>query len=320
MKIKNKILIGLLSVLSCVGLANVNSFAWYSTPDNNYIVSENILNLNNYTYKDDSVKLLDVNGQQIVSGTAFQIEFPCEQNTNIGQFVCEVVSNNQVVYTSVFSSTLDGQVVPLLLGLDGYNVPSLISRYPDSYIRFKRNGNVNDLKVEYSFIDMLNYAQTYYQPSIEQPNGLVLSFVVNSFNDGTQTSTIVEELSIHFAHYNENLNSAWYETPGIFYNKYAPQSVINDESYLKGRESNQIENDNLKNQVNSLTKQNQTLQQQLENSIGWKALAFAMADTPFKTLSNMLGFEVFGLNLWKLLVALITLLIIVYFLRKLLGR
>lgn len=317
MKIKNKIILGLLSAISCLTLTCVSSFAWYSTPDNNYIVSENILNLNNYTYKDDDVKLLNVNGQTILNDIAFQIEFPCGENTNLGQFVCEVVSNNQVVYTSVFSSTLDGQVVPLLLGLEGYNVPSLISRYPNSYIRFKRNGNANDLKIEYSFIDMLNYAQTYYQPSIEQPNGLVLSFVVNSFNDGTQTSTIVEELSIHFAHYDENLNSAWYETPSVFYNKYAPQSVINDESYLKGRESNQIEVDNLKNQVNSLTKQNQTLQSELENSIGWKSMAFAMADTPFKTLSSVLNFEVFDLNIWKLFTAIITLLAIIWLIKRL---
>lgn len=62
---------------------------------------------------------------------------------------------------------------------------------------------------------------------------------------------------------------------------------------------------------------NESLNEQLSSGLGWKSLFFAMADTPLKTVSNVLGFELFGLNLFTTFIGMITVLGIVFLLKKL---
>lgn len=52
-------------------------------------------------------------------------------------------------------------------------------------------------------------------------------------------------------------------------------------------------------------------------SNSWQALFFSMADTPLKTISNMLGFELFGLNVFHALIGIITTLAILFVIKRL---
>ena len=317
MKIKNKILIGLLSCLGCLTLLCTKTYAFTPNIENEAIYSNNLLNLNNYIRKDENIKLLDISANNVVNQTAFMLEFPCGDNTNTGQFFCEFWNNNQLVRTFLYGESLDSQSVTLLEFNEGQNIPGLLALYPNAFVRFKRNGNNVDYSIDYSFTDMMNYALNYVRPNdYTQNNGLRFTCVINQFNNGTNRSTIVEGLAIHFATDDENINHYWYEEPGVYYTRYAPQTIINQESYQKGIEQNKSNVATLETENATLRKQVQQLQESLGSNTSWKSLAFAMADTPFKTLSTALDFEILDLNIWKLLVALITLLSIIWLIKK----
>lgn len=69
--------------------------------------------------------------------------------------------------------------------------------------------------------------------------------------------------------------------------------------------------------INSQTQTIENLNNELENSgLGWKPLFFAMADTPFKVVKNALGFEVFGVDLFGAFVGFLTLLAILWVIKK----
>lgn len=93
---------------------------------------------------------------------------------------------------------------------------------------------------------------------------------------------------------------------------YTP--IIND---LNARISN-LENDivSLNNTIDTLKELNAQYQQQLADNVGWSSLFFAFADTPFKVVSNVLGFELFGLNLFATFIGMITVFGVVYLLKK----
>lgn len=74
--------------------------------------------------------------------------------------------------------------------------------------------------------------------------------------------------------------------------------------------------DNLNNSINILREQNAQLRESLNNNFGFDDVFFALADTPFKTASNMLGFELFGVNLFNALVGFITVLACIWLLKK----
>lgn len=60
------------------------------------------------------------------------------------------------------------------------------------------------------------------------------------------------------------------------------------------------------------------LNEQLQDVNGsWQSVFFAMADTPFKTISNLLGFNLFGMNLFYAFVGILTVLAIFFVLKKL---
>ena len=81
---------------------------------------------------------------------------------------------------------------------------------------------------------------------------------------------------------------------------------------------NQLSNnyDNLVATNNILKEQITNLQNALNNNFGFRNVFFALADTPFKTASNMLGFELFGVNLFNALIGFITVLACIWLLKK----
>lgn len=80
----------------------------------------------------------------------------------------------------------------------------------------------------------------------------------------------------------------------------------------------------LQNSVNSMTQtietQNitiQSLQSQLDNTnTNFKSFFFTIADTPIRTISNCLGFEVFGINLFQFFIGVLTALGCIWLIKK----
>jgi len=99
-----------------------------------------------------------------------------------------------------------------------------------------------------------------------------------------------------------------------------------DEGLVNSNVSLQNQVDSLSSQVSDLTSRVNTqseiidsLNQQLQTSSNnFKGLFFTMADVPFKTVANALGFEFWGINLFKFFVGIITALGIVWLIKRIL--
>lgn len=102
-----------------------------------------------------------------------------------------------------------------------------------------------------------------------------------------------------------------YDTSMESYQNGYDKGVLDAESRLNTTISE------LRTNINILTQEVTTLQTQLSNNFGWQSLFFGMADTPFYTISNMLGFELFGINLFNALIGLITVLACFWLFKKL---
>lgn len=82
--------------------------------------------------------------------------------------------------------------------------------------------------------------------------------------------------------------------------------------------SNQLEQiNNLNSTITSMQTQIDSLQEQLNlQNENFKGLFFTLADVPFKTVANVLGFEVFGVNLFNFFIGLITALGLIWLVKK----
>ena len=105
------------------------------------------------------------------------------------------------------------------------------------------------------------------------------------------------------------------------YNNGYNDALINANTTINTLNTNIIE---LQNQINDLTttisNQNRiitTLQQQLnEQQSNFKGFFFTMADVPVRTISNVLGFEVFGVNLFQFFIGALTALGCIWLIKK----
>lgn len=69
--------------------------------------------------------------------------------------------------------------------------------------------------------------------------------------------------------------------------------------------------------IDNLQSENARLNEMLSNVNGsWQSLFFAMADTPFKTISSALGFDLFGMNLFSAFIGILTVLAIFFIFKK----
>ena len=129
MKIKNKILIGLLSVLSCLILTMISSQA-YSLDNNGNIRSDNLFNYNNVVYDSNSlISAVEYNDYDF-----WGFDFKVGNNLNVGQLGIRLYQNNVIKYTNLYDN----------LGLYYFNLFYNVSNFTsfsefDLYIY--RNGN-----------------------------------------------------------------------------------------------------------------------------------------------------------------------------------
>ena len=88
--------------------------------------------------------------------------------------------------------------------------------------------------------------------------------------------------------------------------------------YNDGVEAMERQVDLMEENIEALERKVNQLNEFIESgSNSWQALFFSMADTPLKTISNMLGFELFGLNVFQALIGIITTLAILFVIKRL---
>lgn len=96
------------------------------------------------------------------------------------------------------------------------------------------------------------------------------------------------------------------------------------EGYNSRNEEIEQLNDDLESKervIDFLNEENNVLTNQLNNVNGsWQSVFFSMVDIPFLTVSKTLGFELFGLNLYRAFIGILTVLAIFFVFRKISGK
>lgn len=169
------------------------------------------------------------------------------------------------------------------------------------------------------------YIANLYLPSIQRPNPVSVQFSDFSYDfnytmvDGVgyfvtrNIYKITDNLRFYFTAYADMPHEFEIIIKGFNNAIDTYESGFND-----GVASLQSTIDGLNENIQVLKNQNATLKTQLEHgNSSWTSLFFAMADTPFKTASNFLGFEIFGVNLFNALIGFITILAIFWVFKRL---
>lgn len=181
-------------------------------------------------------------------------------------------------------------------------------------ISFKSPININSLRIPAS-----NHPQTLQKVVVgDSEYNFTYSYVdgVSYFLTKEMLSGLTTSIKLYFG-----INSTTSNGSRFFY-VYVDGFLTGidnyNNGYKDGKASLQPTIDNLNENINILKTQvdNLTLQLQQGNS-SWYSLFFAMADTPFKTASNFLGFEIFGVNLFNALIGFITILAIFWVFKRL---
>lgn len=181
-------------------------------------------------------------------------------------------------------------------------------------ISFKSNININTLR-----IPSANHPQTLQKVVVGQSE---YTFTYD-YVDGTpymltrnMLTGLTNSLQFYFG-----VNS--YTNDGSRYFYVYVDGFVNgltsyDDGYNDGKASLQPTIDGLNENIEILKNQVRLLNEQLQQgNSSWYSLFFAMADTPFKTASNFLGFELFGINLFNALIGFITILAIFWVFKRL---
>lgn len=169
------------------------------------------------------------------------------------------------------------------------------------------------------------YIANLYLPSIQRPNPVSVQFSDFSYDfnytmvDGVgyfvtrNIYKITDNLRFYFTAYADMPHEFQIIIKGFNSAIDTYESGFND-----GVSSLQSTIDGLNENIHVLENQNKSLNLQLQQgNSSWTSLFFAMADTPFKTASNFLGFEIFGVNLFNALIGFITILAIFWVFKRL---
>lgn len=169
------------------------------------------------------------------------------------------------------------------------------------------------------------YIANLYLPSIQRPNPVSVQFSDFSYDfnytmvDGVgyfvtrNIYKITDNLRFYFTAYADMPHEFEIIIKGFNSAIDTYESGFND-----GVASLQSTIDGLNENIQVLENQNKSLNLQLQQgNSSWTSLFFAMADTPFKTASNFLGFEIFGVNLFNALIGFITILAIFWVFKRL---
>lgn len=132
------------------------------------------------------------------------------------------------------------------------------------------------------------------------------------------TNTLSNQISFIFDFYSEN-NSYITSIQRLTYDVYGQKYQVSN-FYINQRSSNLVYFDNVKMSISTYTALNGTLGVftyiPTGESSSFEDLLFTIADTPIYFISRLLDFEMFGMNLYIALSGLLTLLVVIFIIRK----
>lgn len=202
----------------------------------------------------------------------------------------------------------------------------------DCVMSFICNDDIK-VSVHFSNLDTFTYDLILnVNPNIRSIYSFSFSFY---FNTSIESSISTDSLFLQNKSWSTYKNNCYFYL--VFKNFFGDSDWVQgyNEGYREGlsaaEESLKIAYNNAMTQVNDLTSQVtdltsrvnsqsniiENLQNQINNvNLGFKNFFFTLADVPFKTVSNVLGFEVFGLNLFQFFTGILTALGCIWLIKK----
>lgn len=303
------------SLFACIlTLCNCKTYAYTYAGYNNIVYSDNALPFIN------PEKVIASNTYQFINYYSYdeqQYIFTYSNNYYFDSFRISLYSGNtdndyvSLLYSSTSLNELINNIQVSLF--NGKTLNYCKTNYSNYRIRFLVR-SVNNGSYEYSYLQFNCGAMFDYWLQFKDGNTTFSNYVLTC---GFSARYSTQDLT-HFYLFSQCGFYCGNSSAIDYYNYYGENGVYrnnwNDEQY----ESYQNEILQLQENNRILVTLNKSLQEQVNDSIGWQSLFFSMADTPFKTISNALGFDVLGINLYNVLIGFLTLLAIMYCIKKIL--
>lgn len=230
------------------------------------------------------------------------------------------VVSEQLTNLTAQSSAITSENLPIiydyLLSLDYENLSMNQLKF---YIQIDLNNTINSSL-------LFNFNDTTLQKTIDLINTATnQTWSYDSHSDSTINYNLQMVVNTEFNSFNRIIYNYIYMPD---YSHLDISMSLDGYSYSQGFQSGvnslatqleiyKKEAERLQGVVNSQRQTIENLNNELNSSgVGWKPLFFAMADTPFKVVKNALGFEVFGVDLFGAFVGLLTLLAILWVIKK----
>lgn len=291
--------------LSAIGLCIIPSFAsqeYYYDDNNDTVYTNNGFNTLAYQTKTDYTDIEYLEGSYNTS-IPVGVSVGRGDNTNHTSGKIQVFKNN-TFYREVVSDLQNTSVMSWVFNNGEYPTDFETTNY---VLRLAINGNINDYYFDYNITELYtNYLRGKF-------TGLLR---ISCETRVENNIWYFENIQLCLTPYNAFNEVSWCPF-GVYYSSYSPNGIVQEQSYEKGRESMAEDMNDLQNRNTALRKQNSELQNQLDETFGWKSMFFAMADTPFKTVYNMLGFDMFGVNLFIAFTGFITVLAMLWLIKRL---
>lgn len=262
------------------------------------IISSNEYLFNNMEYYDEMSYMFNYNSGY--SFSAFQVSL--YSNDYDSNFITTLYTSTTIsnIYNAINVSQFAGK-----------SLSELQTTYKNYRIRFLvRSSNGQDY--QYSYLqfncgDMFNYLAQFMDVNTTWSYCIVTcAWDAQHVGQDRTWCYVFSQLGFYLQSTPTHSNYNYYGSNGEYRN------IWNDSVYLQQQDVIT----SLRYQINSLQQTINSLNEQVSNQYGWKSLFFAMADTPFKTVSNFLGFDVLGINLFNVLIGFITLLACLWVVKK----
>ena len=174
----------------------------------------------------------------------------------------------------------------------------------------------NSSGFEYEFILKNNDTTVFYR-TLDTNDGPYDNGLIQDYGDYEFNRVIITIYNIDISHYGDP--NSYLLTSISYFDGYSQAlKDIQPQFDLYETEIANL-NDTISNNtttINILKSQISNLQEAVNDNLGWASLFLGMADTPLKVVHSVLGFELFGLNLFTTFIGIITILAIVYILKK----
>ena len=314
---KKRFLLKIGALLSVVALA----FTCVMVKSNAYTydVGSNIIYSNNALPFLQPEKIISTNDYSFINAFDYDemyYNFTYQDNYYYSALVISLYSgdtDSDYVSELYNSTALSGVVNNIQVSLfNGKTLSYCIANYSNYRVRFMLRSSGSGLPYQYSYLqfnfgEMFSYLSQFNDIDVVKTNYVITcGWTARPSTQDNRNFRFYSQMGFYVGGNSAITNYDYYGLNGEYRNQWN-DSIF--ESYQTTIESLQQRNDTLTKQVN-------TLNEQLNDTLGWKPLFFAIADVPFKTVQNFLGFEVLGVDMFGAFIGFITVLAILWVLKK----